>query len=254
MVVAVLLVSSLATTVVATSYAFVAARLARGRDLADRHATLALRAFAGWWGLTAANQLAASALYLAASLGYVDFTLQLTYAIVQRLLLVASLFLLLYYLLYAASGRRFHRPLLAAYAALALFELWGIFAQQPAAVLVTRWRVDIAYGAEAPAWFLPVQFAVLILPPVVASVAYLRLAREAHDASRRARILAVSLGLIVWWATAVVAGAQPLFDVDWLQLANRALGIAVALGILLAYDPPPWAQRRWGLVAYGRRA
>jgi hypothetical protein len=80
---------------------------------------------------------------------------------------------------------------------------------------------------------------------VAGAVAYGIAGRSAADPRQRARVAATSWGLIVWWVLTVAAGLPQSIDLGWLQALNRVVGLAVALAILLAYDPPSWwAARR----------
>lgn len=250
----VLLLSAATTAIVAGAYLYLAARLARRSPGEDPEATRALRLFAMWWGLTALNQFAGAALYAAAALGWVDLTAQVTYAVVQRLLLSASMVGLMAYLLYLFRGRTRLVPLTLVYGAFYAFQLWTIFARDPTDVLVSRWRTDLAYAGALPGWTDLVTFLVLVLPPVVGSVAYLRLARRVPSRSARVRVVAVAGGLLAWWVFAVAVGRPALYDADGLQLANRLLGLVVALGILFAFEPTRWMQRRFALEPYAAAA
>jgi len=108
---------------------------------------------------------------------------QLSYVIVQRVLLTGSLYGLLYYLIFVTTGRRAHAPLLVAYGLLTAFELWDALVARPDRVVVMRWRTDLAGPVAGPAWRLPANAAFLILPPVVASLFFLRIARHAEERS-----------------------------------------------------------------------
>lgn len=251
---AVLLLSAATTVAVASAYLLVAARLGRRRAGDDPTAERALRLFAAWWGLTAINQFAGAAVYAAAAFGYTDLTTQVTYIIVQRLLLAASMVGLMGYLLFLFRGKLPLVALTVVYAAFYAFQLWTIFARTPDGVLVSRWRTDLTYAGELPVWTDLVTFLVLVLPPVAGCIAYLRLARAVPDRSARVRVVAVAAGLLAWWVFAVAVGRPQLYDADGLQLANRLLGLAVALGILFAFEPTRWMQEKFALKPYGAAA
>lgn len=252
---AALLVSAITSAAVAAVNGVVALRLLeRTKKLADPASLFAVRCFALWWGLTAINQTFGAALYAAASLGFTDVDLQLTYTVLQRLLLAGSLFGLLYYLVFVTSGKRALVPLAVAYALLAVLELYDVFVRAPDHVIISRWRTDIGGPLDVPSWLRISNAALLILPPVVASLWYLRLARHIDDRSRRARIFAISLGLTVWWIVAVIAGGQQTFDNDALQIANRVIQASVAMVILFAFQPTPWMRRRFHIEPFAGAA
>lgn len=249
----VLLVSAATTIAAAATYLYLALRLATRRLDADDEADAALRLFAAWWGLTALNQLGASGLYIAAAFGYTEITVQTTYVVAQRLLLAGSMVGLMGYLLFLFRGRTHLVALGIVYGAFYAFQLWSVFARGPDGVVVSRWRTDFTYERTLPAWEGLITLLVLVVPPVVGSLAYLRLAARVPSRSARIRIIAVSIGLVVWWVLAVAAGRAEARDVDALQLANRLVGLLVALGILFAFEPTRWMQRRFAIEPYAAR-
>lgn len=251
MVESVLLFSATTTILVAVAYLYLAVRLAKRRRADDADATRALRMFAAWWGLTAANQILASGLYVAAAFGWTDKSAMVAYVVVQRLLLSASLVGLMAYLLYLFRGRQHLVALSVFYALFFAFQLWTVFAQEPSGVLVSRWRTDLVYTASVPAWTGLVTLVVVVLPALIGSLAYLRFLGRVPTRSQRARILAIGVGLTVWWVLALVAGQRAAYDSDAIQLANRTVGLVVALAILFAFEPTPWMQKRLRIEPYG---
>lgn len=250
MVVGVLLFSAATTLVVAAAYLYLASRLAGERRTGAPGGPQALSLFAAWWGLTGINQVMGGLLYAAAAFGYADLTVQTTYVVVQRLLLSGSMFGLMAYLLYLFRGRMHLVTLALVYGAFYAFQLWTVFSREPTGVLLSRWRTDLTYASSAPAWADLVTFLVVVLPPVVGCLAYLRLLARVGDRSARVRIFTVSIGLIVWWVFAVAVGRASVYDNDALQLANRVLGLVVAVSILFAFWPLAWMQRVFRLKPY----
>lgn len=243
-----LTMAALSTLVVGATYAYVGSHLLKkGAGVAP--GSRALRLFGLWWLATALNQALGGALYLAASLGYTSVDAQLAYVVLQRLLLAISLVGLMYYLLYLQTGRRAFWPLVAVYATYWVLTVYSITARQPTGVDVHGWRTDLAYAVTLhPAWeLLPL---VIAVPPVVAALGLLRLYRRVETPTQRFRVAMIGGGFVVWWLLAVVAGHPSTFDVGWLQAANRVVGVAIALGILLAYDPAAWMQRRYQIEPY----
>jgi hypothetical protein len=175
----------------------------------------------------------------------------LTYVIVQRLLLAGSLVGLMYYLVYLLTGRDILLPLVAFYGAYYAFQIYTVMAGAPTGVDVYRWRTDLAYSAESPSWWQLINLVAIILPPVIGCARLLRVGGKLDDRSKRIRATAVSLGFIVWWLVAILAGQRGALDIDGLQIMNRILGLAVALTILFAYQPTGWLQRRMRIEPYG---
>src|SRR5687768_2942854 len=93
--------------VVAAAAAAVCLHVGRSfsRREADPEARLPLRMFALWWTATGANIVLGAGFIAAAAFGATDLWLQSTYAVLQRVLLAASLVGLVYYLMVLVRGR-----------------------------------------------------------------------------------------------------------------------------------------------------
>lgn len=239
-----LVVASASTLLVAFTYLYVGLRLARRSGVSDASAR-ALLFFALWWLATSANQILGSSLYLAAAFGFRDLALQLAYVLIQRLLLAISLVGLMYYLLYLQTGRDHLLALVAVYAFYYVVAVYSVVARGPIGVESFGWRTDLVFARSLPpAWGL--QNLLIVAPPVIGSLLLLRVYKRVEGRTRRFRIAMLAGGFVVWWITAIVAGNPATYDVTALQVANRLVGLAVALGILAAFEPLPWMVRRMG--------
>lgn len=243
-----LAIAGLVAILAAGVYAYVGFQLARRAGLPDGRRALAF--FALWWGALAVNLAGVAATYLLAAAGVLTFELQLVGSWLQRLLLCLSVFGLMEYFLVLLTGRSHVWLLGIVYAGLLAALLYGMQWQQPTSLFVGEWRTDLLYARGD---FLPtriVSLMLVLLPPFVASLAYLRLFWRVRDPAIRYRIALVSGALIVWWAIAVIAGQRPLLDVGWVQLANRFGSLAAALAVLAAYVPPAPVSRWLAARAY----
>lgn len=247
-----LAVAALLTYVVAATYGYVGMRLLRHASSAPA-TRKPMVAFALWWILTAANQIMGSTLYLAAAFGSTSLSAQLTYVLLQRLLLALSLVGLMHYLLFLHTGRNHLVPLAVFYGLYWMSQVYVVLAREPMGVGMFGWRTDLLYARpELPGAQL-LNLAI-VLPPILGALALLRLYPRVEGRTRRFRIGMLAGGFTLWWLVAVAAGHPALFDVAWLQAANRGLGVAVALGILLAYQPTSWMQRRYRLEPFAQQA
>jgi hypothetical protein len=244
-----LFLAGTATLVAALAYAYVGLRLLDRRAL-DEPAGRAMGFFSLWWLATAMNQVGGSLLYLAASAGWTDLDLQLSYVVIQRMLLALSLVGLMYYLLYLFRGKGHLVPLLVGYGVYAAVQVYTVVYGQADGVELFRWRTDLHYAMQVPAVFQLVNVLFIIVLPLGGSLALWRLYPKVSTRGQRVRLIAVSTGFTAWWLFAVVAGQRAFFDNDWLQGFNRLLGLAVAIVILLAYEPPAWMRRRFGVEPY----
>lgn len=238
-----LIAASIVSLTVAAVYAFVGYRISSRRNVSPP-AQRAVLFFSVWWYGLAANIGLGGALYFAAGFGFTDFGLQLTYAYLQRLLLAVSLVGLLYYLIYLLTGKDLLLAIGAYYGAFYMLLTYSLARGEPTGVLVGSWRVDLVYAAAPEPILRLVNFAMLVLPPVIGSLLYFRLFFKVKERRQRYRIALVSWGLAVWWVVAVVAGQREAQGSEAFQLANRLFGLFVALVILAAYVPPAWVERR----------
>lgn len=236
------------TLAVALVYGYVGLRLA-GHGGAATPNRRAMGFFALWWLTTSANQILGSGLYIAYAFGYRDLTLQLAYVLLQRLLLAISLVGLMHYLLYLQTGKDRTIPLAIVYGLYFMSAVYTLTARTPVGIESFGWRTDLVWAGEiSPLWDLA--SLLIVLPPTIGAVAMLRVYRRVEGPTRRFRIAMIGIGFTLWWALAIVAGQRELLEVGWLQALNRVVGLAVAIGILLAYEPLAWMRRRYHLEAF----
>ncbi|MHB1260672.1 MAG: hypothetical protein ACYC2H_03040 [Thermoplasmatota archaeon] len=213
-------------------------------------ARVALRMFALWWLATGANIVIAAGFIAAAAFGHTDLSLQVTYGILQRILLAAALFGLMHYLLVLVRGRAPAFGLAAFYGAFALLLVGTLRANEPIGVYVGDWRTDLEFAHTGPVWVALLTLVWLIVPPVGLSIVALVAARRLPPAQRaqRNRITLVALAVVAWWLIAALAGQREAFGSEFLQVFNRLLGLSMALVVLAAYQPPRWLRRYWGTM------
>lgn len=242
-----LAIAGVSTLAAAATYAYVGAHLLRKGDVGVHGRPLFMLGL--WWLATAANQAMGGALYVAAAFGWTDLAVQLTYVHVQRLLVAVSLVGLLYYLLFLLTGRRTLVALWVVYGLWFASQVYNVSAGVPDGVSVFRWRTDLHYAIARPAaWSL--LGLVIVVPPIVAALSLLRVYRRVETPTQRFRIAVLSGAFTLWWAVAFIAGNAAAFDVDAIQLLNRAVGVLVALAVLVAYEPFGWMQRRFDLKPF----
>jgi hypothetical protein len=225
------------------------------RPAAQPRTRLALRMFALWWLATGVNILLGATFMAAASVGATSTSLQVAYAVLQRILLAASLVGLLHYLLVLVRGRAPLASLAVAYGLYAMVLVATLHAGRPDGVYVGQWRTDVHYAEEdaVPAWLTAVLGAYLIFPPVLLSLTTVMMARRLGkgQAGQRNRVTIVGTALALWWVVAVLAGQRETFGFQGYQLFSRLLGLSMALAIYAAYQPPAWLARRVALGPAG---
>lgn len=245
-----LVLAGVVALVAAAMYAYVAWRLVHGRKLPPRP----LAMFAMWWGALSANMGLVAVTYLLGAFDALTFEIQLVDSYLQRLLLSISMVGLMHYLLFLLTGRDLLRPLVILYAAYFTLVTGMMFYQQPTEVFVGDWRTDLRFARDSAPWMPALGLALILLPPVGAALAYFRLFFRVRDNTRRWRIALVSWAIVGWWAVAVWAGQRDVLDNGPLQSIHRALSLLAAYVVLIAYAPPAWARRRWGIEAPAAQA
>lgn len=229
-----LLAASAAALGAGLAYAYLARRL--DRDARATSPGSHLRSFALWWATLAINILVVSVTYLLAAFDALPYEAQLFVSIVQRLLLGIGVAGLLRYLIYLRYGRDALLPLAGIYGAYVLLSMVALVTSRPDGVFIGEWRTELTYAAPV-AWGRAMNLLV-VLPSIVASIAYFLIYFQVDDPQRRYRIAVVSWALVGWWIIAIIAGQRALLDVGWLQVLNRAGSVVTALLVLTAHHPP----------------
>lgn len=239
--------SALFAFVAALVYAYVGWRLGQREvtEKAQRAATL----FSVWWYGLAGTTTATGIMHLTAALDAASLPLFIALTYVNVLVVCVALLGLLYYLVYLFTGRDTVVPLGVFYAAYYVFLLYYLTAAGPTGVEVTRWRAALAYEQPLMGPLFGVVIALLVFPQLIGALAYLSLFFKVQEATQRYRILVVSLSIVVWFGSALAAAGSGLASNDAWQLASRFIGLGAAVAIYLAYFPPGWVRRRYGVVS-----
>lgn len=239
-------------------YAYIGYRLTR-RNLPHEGKLAAAAFVVFWYGLavsTITGQMGLQSALAAAGV----LTLPIALLLGQGGLVAISLALwgLLYYLVYLYTGKYWAwKPLAVFYAAFYLFLQYFIISSHPVGIKENRWSVEVVNdsgptGAAALSDPLVIALIVgLLVPQVVASLAYLTLGFRVSDPTQRYRIFLVSISIFVWFAAPFVG----LRFVDTPQedtwsMVSRFIGLGAAVTIFLAYHPPRFIRRK-GIAALG---
>lgn len=213
---------------------------------AQGYARLASQAFRVWWmalALVTALGGVRTVLYLS---GVTDLPLFLVLQELNLIGLCVALWGLLYYLVYLFGGRG------RAWIFLAVFYLtyyvtiaWFTKNLEPIGLDVDAWSVSLETVGNAQEHPLfQALLGLLILPVVAGAVAYFTLYFRLEDRTSRFRVAVVSVSIIVWFLTGYLASLSRLNENVWWQVASQSLGLAAALAIYGAYNPPRWLRRR----------
>ncbi len=232
--------------VITTVYAYVGLRISQRR--VSRESRSASRAFTAWWlGLSANTALGGFQALLAAT-GITDLGPHITITLVTFLILSLALWGLLYYLVYLYTGSsRWMVPLALFYLVYYLTIVWYLWQLGPQGVEVSGWTVSLSYAQEPTGPLATVLLVLLVGPQILAALGYFSLLFRVQDRTQRYRVLLVSVAILVWFGSSLIASFAGAGGSDLWQVASRAIGLSAALTILAAYFPPRWVQERFGI-------
>jgi len=241
--------SALFAMIAAGIYGYVGWRLGK-RVISSAEARLAWGSFTVWWYGLAATTLIGGFLSLFGAFGLTSLPLFVTATYLNILIICLALWGLLYYLIYLFTGnRRSLVPSVVFYMIYYILLVYYITASIPDNVEVGRWDTSIVYRVPPTGPLVVIILVMLLLPQIIGGLAYFSLYFRVAEITQKYRILLVSLSIIVWFLSPVVALAGGLGQQDWWQFASRLIGLAAALTILMAYLPPRWLKQRYGVIS-----
>lgn len=240
------IISTLIALLVAALYTFVGSRLAKRQVSAESQ--LAANMFSIWWYGLAALTLVGGVTSLLSVVGVYDVAAYVTATHLLLIILCVALAGLLYYLVFLFTGsRRALTPVVLFYVFFYICLVAFVTYQNPVGVDVKRWNTTIHYDNPITGPPVTILVLLLLLPIVFGALAYFSLFFRVHDRSQRYRIALVAGTITLWFSASLVASFTGVGREDWWQFVSRLIGVAAALLILWAYDPPNWVQRYLGV-------
>lgn len=232
-----LLIAGVASIVTGLGFGFVA------RAVSQRDATgprlLARRAHTAWWGGLGTYLVLQGALTLLAAFDALDVGTYLASRALAVPLLCTATWGITFFLTFLYTGRKEPAPILGALYAIVmvvfLYETYSLDLD----LVVGRWVV----GLEDTSPVFRAIYAVIGLPPILASLAYLYLLRRTSDAEQRYRISLIAGSILLYIGSGLAARLSANDAVIFLTLVG--LGFAAAAASLLAYYPPPALRARF---------
>lgn len=247
-----LAVSSLADVLVGGIFVLVGGRVL-AREV-EPEARAAMRMFGLWWfGIAGSTTLAGLSLdggvlgLVASWVGVerVPAGVVLAALLAWTLLACVGLYGLLVYLAYLFRGRSAAMPLGIAYALLYALFASEVVAEAPQGLRDNGLGVVVRYAAPAQGLALLALLALLVLPQIGGALAYGSLFFRTHARAARYRIALVAVSLVAWLGLSLAASAAGFGTQQAWLVAERALAVAAALLILVAYAPPRWIRARY---------
>ena len=227
---------------------FVARHLLRRPAVgAARRAT---RMFALWWGAFAADTALNTLTWLAGGAGLANETVTALLSYPALTCIVLMIWGLVYYLAYLFTGREsLFWPIAIFYALSWIAFLALVIFLRPIGVHMGPYAGEIAYLRDPPAAAALWVAIFFLLPPIVGALLYGTLAFRIKHRAHRYRILAVSIGIFVWFTSALVFTGMGSTS-DALAITGKALHLA-CLGLFLsAYMQPTWLRMKLGRGAH----
>jgi len=241
-------------TAAALVYGFVAHRMAR-RNATNPEVRFAASLYALWWAGVGATSVVVAASNALGAAGVRSLIPYIALDYLGLLAVCVAVWGLLYYVAYLlwGNGNRILTVLTLFYGANVLIILVQLTLARPMDVHVSRWRADLVYDqSTAPAVVLALGTLVL-LPIMIATVAYFSVYFQAVDASARYRVAAVTTSILVWLEGLFLGHIPSLADHDGWQIAGHLATFASALIVLAAYHPPAWLARQLAADVRGTR-
>jgi hypothetical protein len=227
---------------------FIAVQLGK-RKLDNEGDRLAWLAFRIWWiglGLTTAFG-AVRVLMVVANIDSLDA--YVWQGLLNTLVLCVALWGLLFYLLYLYTGnRRWALPLGIFYV---LFYtglvIYSFFVLKPQGVVLEGGVATVQYAVEPALAYSFVLITLVIAPQILATLAYFSLYFRLQDRAQKYRVLLVSISILVWFGSPVLAFGLGVSQLPWWMWVSRLLTLAAVVVIYWAYYPPTFIQRRFGV-------
>jgi hypothetical protein len=244
------LILSAVFALIATSiYAYIGWRLSK-RVISSAESRVAWQFFTVWWYALAATTLIGGLLNLLGALGQTNLALFVTANYVSLQLSCLALLGLFYYLIFLFTGNsRWLKPLVALYTIFYILIIYIVTASHPVDVILEPWSTPLDYEFPPAGPFVISLLVLLLASQLLGGLAYFTLYFQVPDVTQKYRILLVSWSIIIWFLSPFVGVALGLAEQDWWQLASRFLGLAAALTILMAYQPPQWLKQRYGILS-----
>lgn len=220
------------------------------RQLTDSDDRLAWSAFRIWWLALGVNIALGTVETWMALSDINNLTAHIILTLLSTLVLCVALWGLLYYLVYLFTGNRFWAPPLAGFYGLVFLSLavYLLFVLQPVGVIHENGTSSLQYGSDAPDLSILIVALFILLPQILAALAYFSLFFRVKDRVQKYRVLLVSLSILIWFSSPLVAFGLGWSELPWWSLASRVLGLAAVFVIYWAYYPPTFIQRHLGVA------
>jgi hypothetical protein len=205
---------------------------------------LASTQLALWWGGLGVSVGVGAVEIVLALAGALSYPAALTAYLVVVLIDCAFLWGLVGFLTFVYTGSYHLYAVTGFYIWFYVTVLYYIFSQHPYAVTLVAGQPTIQYLAAPVPVLEGILVVGLIFPEVIGGILYLSLLWRTTDTARRYRIALVGGGILLWFALDVFV---PGTSTGWL-LVRSVLQVVPGVMSLIAFYPPAWARRRYGVT------
>ncbi len=210
----------------------------------------AVNMFKAWWHALAGITYISAVFLLVGAFGTISLPVFEVLLYFELGIICLALWGLTYYLVFLFTGKAaWFWPMGVFYVLLMVWLFYLIVQSDPNAVVVEKWQVTLEYANEdlLGGSFTFIFLALFIGPTLLGAIGYFTLFFRTKEPKARYRIGMVSLSLIVWLGSGIVANILGINEQDWWRLSSRVISVAAALVILMAYQPPAWIRGRLGM-------
>ncbi len=207
----------------------------------------AVTMFKIWWHTLAGVTYVSMAFTVAGAFDWIDLAFFTALLYVELGIICLALWGLTYYLAFLFTGKpSWFIPMGVFYGVVMVWLFYIVVLSDPAAVSVGRWQVTVEYANPdvLTAGFSQLLILVFIGPSVLGAIGYFSLFFRTKDPNARYRIGMVSLSLLTWLGSSIVASLLGINEEAWWSPVSRVISLAAAFAILMAYQPPAWVRRR----------
>jgi hypothetical protein len=171
----------------------------------------------------------------------------------ELLLISILLWGLLSYLVYIFTGRQYLVALSVLYAAVYVTLLYLIAAAEPQSVTVSLGTVGVTYESAIAGPAVLGVVALILLPEILASLAYFSLYFRTKDRTIRFRVTLVGWGLFLWFSSGLL-GLGTTVDPGLAGIVlQHLIALAVAVLIFIAFFPPGLLRERYRISGVDER-
>jgi hypothetical protein len=225
---------------VVTGVAFlIVGRAVHARPVSDESRLARFGAAAWWWALGSYLVLQGG-VTLAAAQGALTLEAFLLSRLLANPLLCLAVWGITYYLVHLFTGSRTAAVYLGALYAVVLAVFYVSTFEPGRTLRVEPWIVGLDAGGDLQR----VVYAMVGLPPILASIAYLSLLAKVKEPMQRYRIVLVAGTILAYIGSGLVAFLGTDDTLKFIVLVVFGMGAAAAS--LLAYYPPRFVVRRLG--------